>query len=104
MMVSDGARTARLVALMAGNGYGFGQSFDWIRESMKTLSEVDGALLWVSIICFIGISGAYVALWRASNDRISVIAEGISVFGITNIAVGWLGYAQGWITADQKFH
>jgi hypothetical protein len=96
-MSSDGARTARLVALMAGHGYAFAKLFDHFDAVLK-----DQTLPWATLITFavpsLGIATAYLALCGKAGSRAARIAEQTSLFllavmmaSILWIAAGKLG-------------
>lgn len=94
-MPSDGARTARLVALMAGHGFIFVRLFDRFDTILK--DQTLPIATWVIItIPLVGIGTAYLALCGEATSRVARTFEAVSLFLLTLLAALTL-----WWTAGQ---
>jgi hypothetical protein len=94
-MASDGARTARLLALMAGNSFAFLKIFDHFDAIVK-----DRSYPWLTLtiiaVPMVGVACAFLALAGSSISRVARIAERISLFLITimMVVVLWIAAAR----------
>jgi hypothetical protein len=77
--MSDSGRIARLVALMAANGY----SADKIMEYASTM-EPHGSLIlaWLLFISFLGMTFAYLSLHESDPRTPTKIFERLSTFSV----------------------
>jgi hypothetical protein len=91
---SDGARTARLVTLIAGHSFVFAKWFD----HLDTITAIRTAPLatWAIIsMPLVGIATAYVALSGEAKSRAAKTMEYASLFLLTLLAAGFLWIAAG---------
>jgi hypothetical protein len=94
--MSDSARTARIVALMAGNGFGFIQVHQVFLKSMETgTGRLSWPLMTTAIIAIVGMAAAYgslrVSAEKPSADWLERIALG-AFLGLIGVWLGETGY------------
>ena len=94
-MSSDGARTARLVALMAANAYAFVKVVDHVRNVFTPSQEHPWFTLMFCATPAVGLAGAYLALCATSGTRTARIFEQTSLFLITVLIAAFLAMAAG---------
>ena len=93
--MADGARTTRLAALMAGNGYAFVQVVGWILAlgSSHSFTTVRGGFPVVVVtllIPFAGAAAGYIALRLPSSAVMARYAENVSAGCIIFAIFAWL--------------
>jgi hypothetical protein len=88
--MTDETRGTRLIAVMGGNGYIFGRSFDliWGKDIMSR-----GMLTVVFVYSFlslIGVGCCYISLRRPAGDKLGRTAEWIAISVLLFAMLGWL--------------
>jgi phosphatidylglycerophosphate synthase len=94
--MSDGQRTARLVALMAGNSFVFIQMYQLHLESVKLHGyyPLNWTMLLIAIVGFVGIAISYIALRLPENNKWSYWLEFIAAAPLVFAFSLWVGFAR----------
>ena len=94
--MTDTTRTPRLLALMAGNGFYFAQVQAQFFRAEQYLSQ---SSVWIcvgmSALAFLGVTGAYIALWRPQHDRFSQYGERFAITAVFGGMMSWIGFLMG---------
>jgi hypothetical protein len=98
-MPSDGARTARLIALMAAHAYVFVKIVDHAKAFFTPTEQHPWTTLTLAVIPAVGLALTYIALCAIAGSRAARLTENASLFLITALvsiffaaaAVGGLG-------------
>ncbi len=91
---TENRRTARLLTLIAGNGYVFVQVYNRIASAMEAHdpSAMRGSYLFLTLISLVGVSGAYVGLfWPATRHRTQQL-ELLSIICLMTALSFWIGF------------
>jgi len=92
--LTDGAKIARLTALLAGNGFILSQIFSLYMESIKDhgYRRMDLSVASIAAFALLGIACAYCALAFTENRRASATLEAIGT-GVFALALGlWFAF------------
>jgi hypothetical protein len=96
--MNETTRTARLVALMAGNGFVLVQVIQWhvylLQQSHVGRFSVGYVLLGLGLDAFVGIATAYCALVVSPKHQASFWLEAASCATIASAFSFWLGLAR----------
>lgn len=105
-MASDGARTARLIALMAGNGFAVVRLLNNLPAILTKNHEFPWLTLAALVVPMVGIAAAYLALCGEAGSRGARVSEQISLFILTVMMAGiiWLAASTLGLISGPQLH